>query len=222
MHRIGRTLLIGATFLVASCSDSTGPPALEQSYQLGEIAGEGVTDLDLRPLQHRMRLVDSEGSPLFNRVALSSPSGEASTAQYEMSFWAVRGAAREVEVRSLDEAEQQTFEFMRFSLSPNALLLKPDGSRFKNGDSLQITISIDPARFVMEFQPSGLSFDPDAPAELEIWYGAAEGEVRQDLLGIWYQQEAGTLWYPIVSEHDLLVKRFKTHLFHFSGYAVSW
>ena len=110
---------------------------------------------------------------------------------------------------------------IRWSESPFQIPA-PDGAPFVSGDSVLISISIDKKELVVEFGPSGLVFDNITPAEMGVWYGGAETEFPQEQLGLWHQQEAGQLWFPISSLHDTAGLWLKTNVFHFSTYAVSW
>jgi hypothetical protein len=207
--------------MLLSCSDGTGPPDFQDQPSLGAIAGPGVSGSQLHPLSHRMHVVTSDGEHPFQQLLLQAAS---STAQETpaMSFWAVRGEEQTFEIGYRADGDTATGEFLRFHIPAAGLLLQPNGTAFAAGDSVLITVTIDPSEFHLEFGPSGLVFNDQAPAQLELWYSAAEGDIPQSQLGMWYQQEAGTLWYPIVSQHQLDRMWFKTVLFHFSGYVISW
>jgi len=221
MSRFGRIVPLGALLVVASCADGTGPPDPLSQQPLGSVNGPGVSGTELHPLGHQMTIASPDGLPLFQVVAQSSaevPPLET----YETSFWAKRGESREAVVFYLGDNPDETSPFLKFHVPSNALLLRPDGTPFATGDSVLISLSIDPSEIVVEFGPAGLVFDEDSPAELDVWYGGADDEASQDQLGLWHQQEAEELWFPIVSHHDLVQRWFRTHVFHFSTYAVSW
>lgn len=221
MSRIGRILPLGAALMVASCADGTGPPRLLDQQLLGSISGPGVSSTELHPLRHRMSIVSPGELPLFHMVSQSST--EAPPLEtYELSFWAKCGESRSTEIHYMSDDPNDTNRFLSFHVPSKALLLRPDGTPFATGDSVLISVRIDRSEFVVEFGPSGLVFDAKTPAELEMWYSGAEGEVPQEQLGLWHQQEAGTLWFPIVSNHEEELRWFQTNVFHFSTYAVSW
>ncbi|UCD25110.1 MAG: hypothetical protein JSW51_04075 [Gemmatimonadota bacterium] len=234
VFRLVHLLPVGLVLAIASCSDGTGPPAdVRPQDGLGTIIGPGVADVGLQVLRHNVKVVTPGGEPLFHVMSASSVGGP-SLETYQLSFWAVRGTAAEVHINYLSD-DQQSGEFLTFRVPSGALERKPDGSTIAWGDSVQITLSVDPNTLLVRFQPSGLVFSAMEPAQLEMWYGATEGDldndgdvdpddtsIQQARLGIYYQQESGDLWYPISSMHDTGQEWFKTHLFHFSGYAVSW
>ena len=221
MSRIAPILCCGAAVMLLSCSDSTGPPDFQDQPSLGAIAGPGVSGSQLHPLSHRMHVVPSDSERLFQQLFLQAAGSESQETSI-MGFWAVRGEERTFEIGYQSDGDTATSEFLRFHIPAAGLLLRPDGTAFAAGDSVLITVTVDPAEFHLEFGPSGLVFNDQAPAQLDLWYSAAEGDIPQQKLGIWYQQEAGTLWYPIVSQHELERMWFQTVLFHFSGYVISW
>lgn len=137
---------------------------------------------------------------VFLRFAAAAPA----PADSVVSFWAVRGEDREVEIRlAPEEGEEEGEEFLEFEVSGGSLLRRPDGSAFQRGDSVLITIRlVDASRFMFEFEPSGLKFDPDHPAELEVSYARADpdfdgdGQDDEELrFGFWRQEREGELWF---------------------------
>lgn len=234
MSRLIRIPLVGLVLVVASCADSTGPPhRLDDQLALGSVSGPGVAGAALQPIRYNARMVAPKGELLFQEVALSA-SGNPQLETYELSFWAVRG--REVTV-GVDYVSNElgTGSFLSFTVPASGLYSRPDGTLFAQGDSVEIKVTIDPDQLLVRFEPAGLAFNQAAPAQLELWYAVAGGDldsdgdvdsedsaVQQNRLGLWYQQDEGKLWYPIVSSHDSGLEWFKTHLHHFSGYVVSW
>ncbi len=221
MSRIAPILCCGAAVMLLSCSDGTGPPDFQDQPSLGAIAGPGVSGSQLHPLSHRMHVVTSDSEHPFQQLLLKAASSEPQE-NATMGFWAVRGQERTFEIGYQSDGDTTTSEFLRFHIPAAGLLWRPDGTALAFGDSILITATVDPSEFHIEFGPEGLVFNSQAPAQLELWYTAADSDVPQSQLGLWYQQEAGTLWYPIVSVHELDRKWFKTFLFHFSGYVISW
>jgi len=180
-------------------------------------------------------MVTPDGEPLFHNVSFSSSSaGGPELETYELSFWAVYSRETKADIRYASQG-QEDGSFLSFTLPAFGLHKRPDGTATASGDSVRITISVDPTQLLVRFQPAGLVFNPWAPAQLEMWYGAAAGDldgdgdtdqddvvIQDNRLGMWYQQDGQHLWHPIVSLHDANQEWFKTHLFHFSGYVVSW
>jgi len=157
---------------------------------------------------------------------------------YAVSFWAYVGKNRSVEVRYQNGLPNSGVggRFVRFTVPAGALTAGVDGKRLKNGDSLLITMSFDAVDFQIDFEPSGLVFARNTPAELEVWYGNASRDVNRDgvvdevdesimgsQLGLFhYDKKGSTAWTPVSSRNDVAWRTITGALRGFSGYAVSW
>lgn len=153
----------------------------------------------------------------------------------QRSFWAVSGENSEAEIRYEPipgYGDPEGEECLTFKVPGNALLRRPDGTRIQRGDSVLITITVvDPDRFHFEFQPSGLRFDPDHPAELRVDYKWADddyngdGEEDEDDenfdFGWWRQENPGEPWRRVgsVRLHDL--NEVRAEVEGFTGYALA-
>ena len=154
----------------------------------------------------------------------------------DTTFWAVRGRDSETILRyapqpgDTDEGE----EFLTFRIRSNSLLARPDGRPFMEGDSVQIRIRVDDqGRFLFDFEPSGLRFDPDEPAELEVEYRRLEGDLDgdgdvdiedqefEDEARLWRQEAPGLPWFPLgtVKLEDL--DEMRAEITGFTGFAVA-
>ena len=152
------------------------------------------------------------------------------------SFWARAGEGREIRLYYQGaQAGDTGDEFLRFEVPGNGLYRKPDGSAFQPGDSIRITVTVvDPSRFLFEFTPANLQFNPQNPARLRVRYengdkdfddDGDEDEVDDDIeteLDLWYRSAPGALWFRVGSvkfeesdEIDALIRTF-------SQYAVAW
>ena len=78
------------------------------------------------------------------------------------SFYAVKGEKRELVLRyEPDEPGEQGDEFLELEIEDDALMTRPDGTLFAEGDSIRITVTVDAQnRFLFFMEPSGLVFDP--------------------------------------------------------------
>jgi len=151
------------------------------------------------------------------------------------SFWAVAGENRELVLRYLPEpGDSEGDEFLRFKVSGNALLRRPDGTTFQRGDSVRITVTVDPEdRFLFRFEPSGLRFDPDDPAELRVRYlrvgtdlngdGVSDARDRnfEARLRIWKQQRAGDPWEPVGTVRFEADKELRADIEDFTGFCIA-
>ncbi len=203
-----RRLLVLPLALTLACSDSGGP---------------GDDDDNVKPPSELTILRLSENSPpLLNPVA---------------SFWAVRGENREVEIRFVDDENptQPGEEYLELEVDAEALLAYPDGTFFVDGDSVFITVRVvDPDRLLFEFEPAGLTFSPDRPAELKIHYDHADDDLDDDgdvdgadddlelTIAIWRQENEGD---PFERLGSLLIddlEEIDAELEGFSRYALAY
>jgi hypothetical protein len=144
------------------------------------------------------------------------------------SFWAVRGRDRKLEIDYADG-----HEFLEFEVRSGSLLRRPDGSLFANNDSILITVTLDPSdRFIVDFQPSGLTFNPSDPARLKINYLEADPDIDDDgdedsedlaleaALRVWQQELPGLPWLPLltfrIDDDDL-----EARVLSFTGFAMA-
>ncbi len=169
-------------------------------------------------------------------VLRQSPSGPP-VEPFTVSAWIVRGERHTMRVRYADiPGNTEGSELVRLDFHDETLLLRPDGSRMADGDSILITLAVDPAQFAVAFAPTGLVFDPERPARFRFRYHYADldldgngiidevdEQIRVSQLGMWLVPEAPYLsWEEITAEHDPESRKFDADLFHFSNYALAW
>lgn len=152
------------------------------------------------------------------------------------SFWAKVGENRLVRlVYQGSTPADSGSEFLRFEVPADGLYRKPDGTAFAAGDSIEITVTvIDPKRFVFDFQPSGLQFNPSDPARLKVEYHYADpdfnGDGRVDssdadieaLLSVWRREPPDSLWFQTAATKSVELEEFDAAVLQFSQYAVAW
>ncbi len=151
-------------------------------------------------------------------------------AQSSVSFWAVRGEDTEVRLFYVGGDE-----FLEFEVDDESLLRRPDGSLFAEDDSIQITITVvDQQRLVVDFQPTGLLFDPDEPAELSIRYANTDddlngdGEVDEEddeleaQFSIWRQTNPGDPWFRIGTAVFEDLEEVEADITSFTRYAIAY
>lgn len=150
---------------------------------------------------------------------------------YAVSFWAVRGEQRFIQINYIDSLGAVESPYVRFDVSDP--VQRPNGSGIAVGDSVLITVSVDPTDIVVRFEPSGLQFGN--ASELQMWYGGAsddlngdgsvdstDADIQQNQLGMWWQEQPIDPWDSIIADHSIELEWFRAWLEHFSGYAVSW
>lgn len=155
-----------------------------------------------------------------------------------VTFWAVRGEERSVQINYLSSTGDTSFPFLHLAITDPVFV--PGRGDLMPGDSVLITVTVDPADIKVSLEPTGLQFGD--PAQLQIWYAGAEGDMNGDgvldetdaqieahLLGLWYREGADSAWTVIPATHSLADRSFISALRHFcdyevsfSEYAVSW
>ena len=151
--------------------------------------------------------------------------------QYGASFWAVRGQQRSVQIFYRSATGDTSWQFLRLTTTDPAYV--PGRGDVAPGDSVLITVTVDPFNIRVSLEPTGTLFGD--PAQLQISYGGANGDLNGDgvvdsadayiesqLLGMWYREGAASTWERIPALQSLADKSFTSALPHFSEYAVSW
>jgi hypothetical protein len=247
MNKRTRFASLFALTAVLSCSDGTGP-ALDQMAQPELVADGGLHHLKWAPDVPVQFTAEGNTQvqelPFSDNSGLQAAEGSAQLAldAYKVGFWAVRGEHRYVQIN------YQTAAANTFSLSADAEIespflrldvdepvTRPDGSEIAVGDSVFITVYVDPADLVVYLLPHGLQFGSTDLNTLQMWYdgagpdlntdglvNTADAYIEQQLLGLWYQATPGAPWTVLPSEQSHSEDWFWTRLHHFSGYAVSW
>lgn len=154
----------------------------------------------------------------------------------EVSFWAKRGDSREVVIHYRPRpGRTDSTEFMRFRVPDETLDRRPDGTAIQLGDSVLITVRVvDPARLILDFQPSGLRFTPTKPARLKITFAEANDDLDGDgdvdssddsiegKLAIWRQEAPGQPWFRLASIRHFETDEVEADLAGFTGYAIAF
>lgn len=162
--------------------------------------------------------------------------GAPSLANPTVSFYAVKG--RRVEISIWYHAplgSNDSTEFLRFRVDGGSLFKRPDGTRFAAGDSILITATVvDTAKLIVDFQPSGLQFDPKRPARL--WFkwtetdpdynhdGVVDATDTAELLAssIWKQETPGDPWESLNSVVAPSSETFEAKITGFTRYLVAY
>jgi len=154
---------------------------------------------------------------------------------YRVSFWARRGTQTTLFVNYRPAPGQaQGDPFLRFRIPINGLVGGAGGVPLAKRDSVLITVTVDPVRFEVAFEPSGVLFSKSSPAQLAIWYQNADPDVNSDgvvdatdelltqQLAIWSQGTRTDAWRQLSSKNNTTQQYVASELYHFSQYAVSW
>jgi hypothetical protein len=152
-----------------------------------------------------------------------------------VSFLAVKGQGAEGAIFFEDQEGQPEDEYLRLKLDGQSLKARPDGTPMVDGDTVRITLRVvDSDSILFQFEPSGLAFDPDHPAELQIHYSRCEGDFNDDghvndedttildQLAIWRQPLLTDPYTRLVSVRVDEDSEMKAELTGFSRYAIAY
>jgi len=168
----------------------------------------------------------------FLRPAADAPA----IANPVVSFYAKVDTDRRVEMYYRPRAgSSDSTRFLRFRVRKESLARRPDGTRFARGDSVLITITLaDPSRLIVDFQPKGLRFSSEEPAELDIKYLETDPDLNGDgvvdaadvqlvsSFRIWHADDPGLVWKAEPSEVREDLHEVSARVTGFSGYAVAY
>ena len=153
----------------------------------------------------------------------------------DTSFVVTAGEEFELELFTDPEpGDEDGEEFFEFEIDEESLLRRPDGTPFQPGDTITITVSVPGDDYVFYFEPSGLVFNPNRPAEMKITYIDADddfdddGDVDDDDvdfeqdLSIWRQNVLNGPWENIgATIHSIETDEIEFDVEHFTGFALA-
>jgi len=126
-------------------------------------------------------------------------------------------------------------EFLRFEVPNDGLYLKPDGTPFGANDSILITVKVlDPKKFLFDFQPAGVQFNPNDPARLKAEYQYADHDFNGDgvidstdadieaIVDLWRREPPDTSWTKVGAVKFESLQELDANVFSFTQYAVAW
>lgn len=215
---VRRSLMVFALALsVARCADqptAVKAPAAPQFLRWAGSNNQGFTSTESRARRSGM-------------AAMTPP---LSLDQYTVSFWAVRGEARSVEINYSSSIDSAVHPFLSLTTTDPAFV--PGVGELAVGDSVLITVTVDTSKIGVRLEPSGLQFGE--ASQLKIWYGGAGGDLNGDgvadsadaeieakLLGLWYREVSDEPWTQVPASQSLDEKSFTYSLPHFCEYAIA-
>jgi hypothetical protein len=171
-------------------------------------------------------------TPHFLRAAAGAPP----IANPVIRFYAKKGQRKTVFMFYRPRPGQsQLTDLIRFRVRENSLLARPNGTPIRAGDSVLISIRlVDPVRLIVDFQPAGLRFNPQDPADLRIRWSETNPDVNRDgvvdqqdaalkqRLKIWRRETSTEPWTRLQSQVDVLSQECETDLTGFTRYAVAY
>ena len=191
---------------------------------------DGATGLGPQPPAEEV----PEGDLLFLRQSGNAPP----LLTRDTTFVATRGEDLKIELFYEPEpgSDDDTGErFLEFELDKESLLRYPNGhpragQTFADGDTITIRIRVDEAESLATLEPSGLEFEADRPAELELRYGNADDDYDEDGdsdpeleddIDLWRQEQVGDPWTRVGELKDADEDKIRAFLTSFSRYALA-
>ena len=167
---------------------------------------------------------------------LQAKAGAPSIANPTIKFYAKKGQRKTVfMLYHARPGRRDSTDLIRFRLRENSLLRRPNGSQIRAGDSVLITLKlVDPVKLVVDFQPAGLRFNPQDPADLRIRWNETNPDVNRDgsvnqqdatlkqRLNIWRRESSTTPWVRTQSVVNVPSQECELDLTGFTRYAVAY
>jgi len=165
------------------------------------------------------------------------PAGHDPIFNPSVTFIATKGQDAEQKIYFEDSQGNQGQEYMRFRVRSGSLLRRPDGSLINDGDTVHITITVvNPDSIQFDFQPAGLQFDPQHPADLQVEYeecgddldddgnsGTPQDVQIENAMAVWRQHLPGDPYTQLTSlSHDEDFNEIEVDVFGFSRFALAY
>lgn len=150
--------------------------------------------------------------------------------QFRVSFWAVRGQRRTTQINYQEMVGGIPQPFLRLDVTDPVYV--PGRPNLAPGDSVLLSVTVDPVSILVQLEPSGVQFGQ--PATLHLWYGGAGGDLNGDgtvdnvdadiesRLKLVYQEGPADPWTGIPAAQSAIDMTFTADLPHFSNYAVAY
>ena len=176
--------------------------------------------------------VTATGTPHF----LQAASGAPSIANPTIKFYAKKGQRRTVfMLYHARRGQRDSTDLIRFRLRETSLLARPNGTPIRAGDSVLITLKlVDPVKLIVDFQPAGLRFNAQNPADLRIRWAETNPDVNRDgavnqqdatlkqQLKIWRRESSTQPWSKTASVVNVPSEECELDLTGFTRYAVAY
>lgn len=208
MFRRCSWLPLGLVLVATACDESAGPLAIQAARKSTRPAStETATTTGTTTEPTALRFLD--GAPPL--------------ATYDTTFTVVQGTASLNEIYFVRKrADLDPVAFMQLSIPADAQFADSTGAPVPNGSTVRLTVHADSVYVRFEFSPHGSTFT-STPATLKVHYGhtnlagGAEGDLK-----IWYQPDASTAWSALPTTVEVVNKKLRIRLDHFSNYRVAF
>ena len=150
----------------------------------------------------------------------------------QVHVWAKAGEGRQALIRYQKVGGYGGDICLEFKIPGDGLWKRPDGSVVQRGDSVLITITVlNPELFNFRFEPAGLQFRGDHPAELRVSYkwadkdfngdGVVDGRDERFDFGFWRQETDGANWFELGTVKDADLEELRVDIRGFTKYALA-
>ncbi|HEV7589944.1 MAG TPA: hypothetical protein VGO40_17645 [Longimicrobium sp.] len=169
-----------------------------------------------------------ESQLVFIRAAANAPP----LATNQVQVWAVAGEGRRTAIPYAKVGGYGGDDCLEFKIPGDALWKRPDGSVVQKGDSVLITITVvDPKQFNFRFEPSGVQFRANHPAELRVSYKWADHDYNGDGheddkdqhfdFSLWKQEADASPWVKTGTVKDADLEEMRVDITSFTKYALA-
>jgi hypothetical protein len=184
------------------------------------------------PAEERPALATATPTPHF----LQAMAGAPTIANPVIKFYAKKGRRSRVFMLYHARAGQRdSTDLVRFTVGEQSLLARPNGTPIRAGDSVLITLKlVDPVKLIVDFQPAGLRFSGQDPAELRLKWTETNPDVNHDgsvnqqdttltrRFKIWRRETSTTPWLRLQSQTVVESHEVETQVTGFTRYAVAY
>jgi hypothetical protein len=185
-----------------------------------------------RPDSFVSQAVTETAIPHFLRAKAGAPT----IANPVIKFYAKKGQRRTVfMLYHARPGQKDSTDLVRFRVREQSLLARPNGTRIRAGDSVLITLRlVDPVKLIVSFEPTGLRFNPQDPADLRIRWNETNPDVNRDgvvnqqdatlkqRLKIWRRESSTQPWVRTPSVVDVPSQECELDLTGFTRYAIAY
>ena len=218
----------------AGCRDAVGPvsdgaPAGPQAERVAASRDRGQKD----HTDASDRSADS--SAVIDMHILTQDPEAPPLEAYQVSFWLYRDREASVRINYRPGAGTSVGQpFLWFDVPEEGLEAGGGGSRLARRDSVYVTLTVDPVRFLVDFEPSGVLFSKRHPALLVLWNENANPDLNgdgvvddadralQQHVHFVYRKQRVAQWHSLKALSGRSAPFVWGTLEHFSQYAVSF
>ena len=204
-------VLAALAIALASCKDQ--PTALQPAEP--EFLDWAVTPLFST---NASAATVSESSP---GTIYLGPRDEVRLELTRVTFWAVRGQSRSVQIDYKTKRNEEPRPFLLLTTTDPRFV--PGIGELAVGDSVLITVKVNTRKILVSLEPTGLQFGE--PGQLTVWYEGASNDTTVTIddtdLALFYREDQKHPWSQLSAKQSITDHSFTYAIPHFSDYAVA-